>query len=258
MSKKNQPNFVKDLSIGAFSGGVVSFATYTAEFYGKNHHQFVYKKIGFSNYLNQNLRNILLPMLPVSCNFAFKELFKQFLPSFDPQNQFVKFSMVQFFCGGLAGATYTSLYHPLNFLRNNSDTKKKIGLEKYFRGYKGLGLSLSTIIPYRATFFGFYDSFREKNQHKNDLGMKGILKKYLIAQISVILAIKAQTPFIIMNSQLHYQRSKDSKITYREVFNNTFNRCGLIGMFRGGISRYCIPPAFTLVLFDQIQGFLSK
>lgn len=51
------------------------------------------------------------------------------------------------------------------------------------------GVSVMGIIPYRGVYFGMYDSLKEKNPYKKDLGIVGVASKFAVAQVRYFLFV---------------------------------------------------------------------
>merc|ERR1712054_623877 len=107
--------------------------------------------------------------------------------------------MINMASGGLAGAGSLMIVYPLDYARTRlaSDVgsgkaqfnglfdciKKTVSAGGLGALYNGFGVSVVGIIPYRGVYFGLYDSLRERNPFKNDLGVKGVLSKFAVAQV---------------------------------------------------------------------------
>merc|ERR1719399_1686978 len=74
--------------------------------------------------------------------------------------------------------------------------------------YNGFGVSVMGIIPYRGVYFGLYDTARQMNPYKNDVGMIGIASKFAIAQSVAIAAGYASYPFDTVRRRLQMQSEK--------------------------------------------------
>jgi Mitochondrial carrier protein len=66
-------------------------------------------------------------------------------------------------------------------------------------------VSVLGIIPYRGVYFGLYDTLREQNPFKDDLGVVGIASKFVSAQISAIAAGYASYPLDTVRRRLQMQ-----------------------------------------------------
>jgi solute carrier family 25 (adenine nucleotide translocator) protein 4/5/6/31 len=182
--------------------------------------------------------------------------------------------------GGLAGAGSLCVVYPLDYARTRlaSDvgsgkaTFNGLGdcLVKTARGpsgfmslYNGFGVSVLGIIPYRGVYFGMYDSMREKNPYKNDLGAAGILSKFACAQTTAITAGYASYPFDTIRRRLQMQAEKPkSEWIYKgtvDCFVKVAKDEGMGAMFKGSGANALrtVGSALVLVLYDQLQGMIK-
>lgn len=67
------------------------------------------------------------------------------------------------------------------------------------------GVSVVGIIPYRGVYFGLYDTLREKNPYKDELGAVGLASKFVIAQTTALAAGYAAYPFDTVRRRLQLQ-----------------------------------------------------
>jgi len=235
---------------------------------------------GFWAFWRGNFTNIIRYFPTQAFNFAFKDAIKKLFPRYDPKTQFGMFFLVQMASGGLAGAGSLCIVYPLDYARTRlaSDVGKG---QRDFNGladclkktasgprgilglYNGFGVSVAGIIPYRGVYFGLYDSLREKNPYKNDLGVMGILSKFAAAQSTAIAAGYASYPFDTVRRRLQMQSEKPKE---QWVYSGTFN-CftkvlkeeGWNALFKGAGANALrtVGSALVLVFYDQLQGMLG-
>jgi solute carrier family 25 (adenine nucleotide translocator) protein 4/5/6/31 len=235
---------------------------------------------GFLAFWRGNFTNIIRYFPTQAFNFAFKDSIKKLFPRYDPKTQFGSFFLVQMASGGLAGAGSLCIVYPLDYARTRlaSDVGtgtrdfKGLGdcLVKTARGpkgilglYNGFGVSVAGIIPYRGVYFGLYDSLREKNPYKNDLGLVGIASKFAVAQSTAIAAGYASYPFDTVRRRLQMQSEKPKE---KWIYKGTFDCAGKIlreegitALFKGAGANALrtVGSAMVLVFYDQLQGMLG-
>jgi len=182
--------------------------------------------------------------------------------------------------GGLAGAGSLCVVYPLDYARTRlaSDVGtgkrdfKGLGdcLVKTARGpsgflglYNGFGVSVAGIIPYRGVYFGLYDSLREKNPWKRDLGVIGVMSKFGVAQTTAIAAGYASYPFDTVRRRLQMQSEKPKdQWVYKgtmDCFTKILKEEGTAALFKGAGANALrtVGSALVLVLYDQLQGMLG-
>jgi len=235
---------------------------------------------GFLAFWRGNFTNVIRYFPTQAFNFAFKDSIKKVFPRYDPKTQFGVFFLVQMASGGLAGAGSLCLVYPLDYARTRlaSDVGsgkrdfKGLGdcLVKTARGpsgfmglYNGFGVSVAGIIPYRGVYFGLYDSLREKNPWKRDLGVAGILSKFAVAQTTAIAAGYASYPFDTVRRRLQMQSEKPKdQWLYSGSFDcltKILKEEGSKALFKGAGANALrtVGSALVLVLYDQLQGIFG-
>jgi solute carrier family 25 (adenine nucleotide translocator) protein 4/5/6/31 len=235
---------------------------------------------GFLSFWRGNFTNIIRYFPTQAFNFAFKDTIKGLFPKTNPKTEFTKFFLINIASGGLAGAGSLCIVYPLDYARTRlaSDVGtgqrdfKGLGdcLLKTARGprgplalYNGFGVSVIGIIPYRGAYFGLYDSLREKNPWKNDLGVLGLLSKFAVAQTAAIAAGYASYPFDTVRRRLQMQSEKPKEQwAYKntgDCFAKIFKTEGFRAFFKGAGANALrtVGSALVLVLYDQLQGMLG-
>jgi len=182
--------------------------------------------------------------------------------------------------GGLAGAGSLCIVYPLDYARTRlaSDVgtgKKDFNglwdcLSKTSKGprgvlglYNGFGVSVAGIIPYRGVYFGLYYSLREKNPYKNDLGVNGIVSKFIVAQTTAIAAGYASYPFDTVRRRLQMQseKPKDQWVyaNSADCLKKVIRDEGMNALFKGAGANALrtVGSALVLVFYDQLQGLLG-
>jgi len=240
----------------------------------------VTREQGIAAFWRGNLTNVIRYVPTQAFNFAFKDIIKKIFPRYNPKEEFGKFFLVQMASGGLAGAGCLTIVYPLDYARTRLASDVGSGardfnglldcLVKTSKGpkgplalYNGFGVSVVGIIPYRGVYFGMYDSLRERNPFKNDLGVKGVLSKFAVAQVTAITAGYASYPFDTVRRRLQMQSEKPKeKWVYRgtaHCFGKVLKDEGITSFFKGAGANALrtVGSAMVLVLYDQFQGLLS-
>jgi len=241
----------------------------------------VYQEQGLGAFWRGNVTNCIRYFPTQAFNFAFKDSIKKLFPKADPKKEFGKFFAINMASGGLAGAGSLCFVYPLDYARTRlaSDvgsgkaTFNGLGdcLVKTAKGpsgvlglYNGFGVSVIGIIPYRGVYFGMYDTLREKNPYKHDLGIVGITSKFACAQATAITAGYASYPFDTIRRRLQMQAEKPkSEWIYKgtiDCFVKVARDEGMGAMFKGAGANALrtVGSALVLVLYDQLQGMIKQ
>lgn len=240
----------------------------------------VYREQGFISFWRGNFTNIIRYFPTQAFNFAFKDSIKKLFPKTDPKKEFGKFFLINMASGGLAGAGSLLIVYPLDYARTRLASDVGTG-KRDFKGladclvktasgsrgvlglYNGFGVSVIGIIPYRGVYFGLFDSLREKNPYKNDLGLVGIVSKFGIAQFTAICAGYASYPLDTVRRRLQMQSEKPKeKWAYKgtlDCFSKIAKNEGTGAFFKGAGANAIrtIGSALVLVLYDQFKGMLG-
>jgi solute carrier family 25 (adenine nucleotide translocator) protein 4/5/6/31 len=240
----------------------------------------VYSEQGMLSFWRGNFTNVIRYFPTQAFNFAFKDSIKKLFPKYDAKKEFGKFFLVNMASGGLAGAGSLVIVYPLDYARTRLASDVGTG-KRDFKGlgdclvktatgpkgplalYNGFGVSVAGIIPYRGVYFGLYDSLREKNPFKNDLGVLGILSKFAVAQFTAITAGYASYPFDTVRRRLQMQSEKPKEQwIYRgtaDCFSKIATTEGPSAFFKGAGANALrtVGSALVLVLYDQFKGILG-
>jgi len=240
----------------------------------------VFNEQGFWAFWRGNFTNIIRYFPTQAFNFAFKDTFKNLFPRYDPNTQFGMFFLANMASGGLAGAGSLCIVYPLDYARTRlaSDVGtgkrdfKGLGdcLVKTARGeqgimglYNGFGVSVLGIIPYRGVYFGLYDSLREKNPYKRDVGVMGFVSKFAVAQFTAIMAGYASYPFDTVRRRLQMQSEKPREAwVYKgtvDCLGQVVRQEGVTALFKGAGANALrtVGSALVLVLYDQFKMILN-
>eukprot|EP01080_Neovahlkampfia_damariscottae_P009871 gene9871-2193_t len=240
----------------------------------------VYAEQGLGAFWRGNFTNVIRYFPTQAFNFAFKDTIKKLFPKYSPKEEFGKFFLVQLASGGLAGAGSLCIVYPLDYARTRLASDVGSGkrdfnglwdcLKKTSQGpkgvlglYNGFGVSVMGIIPYRGVYFGLFDSLREKNPYKKDLGIKGILSKFVVAQFTAIAAGYASYPLDTVRRRLQMQSEKPKEQWIYKGAMHGFAKIakdeGVTALFKGAGANALrtVGSALVLVLYDQIQGMIA-
>lgn len=240
----------------------------------------VYSEQGFASFWRGNFTNVIRYFPTQAFNFAFKDSIKKLFPRADPKKEFGKFFLINMASGGLAGAGSLMIVYPLDYARTRlaSDVgkgkrdfdglldclkKTASGPKGLLALYNGFGVSVIGIIPYRGVYFGMYDSLREMNPFKNDLGLVGWLSKFGVAQVTAIAAGYASYPFDTVRRRLQMQSEKPKEQwAYKntmDCFGKILANEGPVAFFKGAGANALrtVGSALVLVMYDQFQQMLG-
>jgi len=223
-----------------------------------------------------NFTNVMRYFPTQALNFAFKDTYKDMLM---PKGK--KFSGLEglarnLMSGGLAGASSLVFVYPLDLARTllSTDKKSETGEKKYkglghvlkltysnggIRGlYKGFNISVVGIIPYRAVYFGGYDTLKGMFLGNDS----GFFAKWLVAQTNTILAQFITYPIDTVRRTLMKSGEKDHKGVASRQFKNTWecfiwllkNR-GVKGIYGGSLANTwrATGAALCMVFYETIQ-----
>ncbi len=177
-----------------------------------------------------NFANVIRYFPTQALNFAFKDKYKSyFLTGVNPDEHFFKFFLGNIAAGGLAGATSMLFVYPLDFARTRLGADVGKGAkERQFSGlvdclskirksegipglYRGLPVSIIGIIPYRASYFGLFDTGKRYLPGVNE----HILIKFVFAQCVTTLSGLLSYPFDTVRRRMMMQSGKKaSEIQY--------------------------------------------
>jgi solute carrier family 25 (adenine nucleotide translocator) protein 4/5/6/31 len=233
---------------------------------------------GVVSFWRGNFTNVIRYFPTQAFNFAFKDSIKKLFPKYNPKKEFGMFFLVNMASGGLAGAGSLCIVYPLDYARTRlasdvgkgtpefaglADCLRKTAAKGPLALYNGFGVSVVGIIPYRGVYFGIFDSMREKNPWRNDLGVLGIASKFGIAQFTAIAAGYASYPFDTVRRRLQMQSNKPREqwiySSTVDCFSKVWKKEGTTAFFKGAGANALrtVGSALVLVLYDQIKLFLG-
>jgi len=224
-----------------------------------------------------NFTNVMRYFPTQALNFAFKDTYKDMLT---PKG--VKFTGIEgltrnLAAGGLAGASSLIFVYPLDLARTllSTDKKSDKGEKKYkglshvlkhtyseggVRGlYRGFNVSVVGIIPYRAVYFGGYDTLKAMFLGNDS----SFFAKWFVAQSNTILAQFITYPIDTVRRTMMKAGEKDHKgIVKIPPFKNTWecfvwllkNR-GVRGIYGGSLANTwrATGAALCMVFYETIQ-----
>ena len=228
---------------------------------------------GFWTLWRGNGINLIRYFPTQSLNFAFKDVFKQiFFPSAGNGQSIgrLDYALRNMASGGAAGATALLALYPLDLARTRitSDIGKKsatryVGLRDCLRQvyateggiralYRGVGIAMCGIVPYRAVYFGGYDN----------------LKRFVIpdppSRVDLFFAAQATTfsaqitayPFDTVRRHMHLRGGGTDRLytSSSDCIRKIWSQSRAIGFYRGFLasSLRSFGGAISLVLFDEI------
>ncbi|KAI8915563.1 mitochondrial carrier domain-containing protein [Gorgonomyces haynaldii] len=235
---------------------------------------------GVASFWRGNLTNCIRYFPTQALNLASKDSIKGLFPKYNPKKEFWPFFAVNLASGGLAGAFSLSFVYPLDYARTRlaSDVgkgkrqfnglwdclvKTANGPKGFFSLYQGFGVSVAGIIPYRGVQFGLNDTIKGLNPYDKEVTVRGIVSKWLGAQVSVIASSYVTYPFDTVRRRLQMQAEKPinerlysgaadclAKIIKNEGPKALFKGAGA-NILRG------FGAALVLVLYGEAQAILK-
>jgi len=221
--------------------------------------------------------NIIRYFPAQALNFAFKDVYKQvFMPRLGSDRQIsnLDYALRNMACGGAAGMTSLLAVYPLDLARTRvtSDIGKKNtryrGLLHCLRDvyateggvralYRGIGISLCGIVPYRAVYFGGYDNIKRFLISSDPSTMD----LFVAAQFTTFSAQIAAYPFDTVRRHMHLRGGGHDRL-YSSSFDcirKIWSSSGGWGFYRGFLpsSLRSFGGAVSLVLYDQVSKRLK-
>lgn len=167
------------------------------------------KEEGVKELWRGNMANIVRYFPTQALNFAFKDFYKTVLPKADSKAEPWRVALTNIVSGGLAGGTSLLVVYPLDFARTRLgadlgkgagerqfngifDVMKKVSKSDGVKGlYRGMTISVLGIIPYRAAYFGLYDTGKRYLPMVNE----NLALKFAFAQTVTSIAGLVSYPF---------------------------------------------------------------
>lgn len=227
--------------------------------------------------------NVLRYFPTQALNFAFKDTYNDLLMP-NPRSSYSYWEQFGrgLLAGGAAGATALPFVFPLDLCRTrlSTDQKDAQGKRRYtglrhvaaeavktngFRGlYKGFGIAMVGIVPYRAIYFGGYDTL--KSLFLSDERKHSFAWKWAISQTNTILAQYIVYPYDTTKRTMMKNGEVQADGTVRRAYRNTFEciadikrTSGLRGFYRGALANTfrATGAALCMALYDTFQDLLK-
>lgn len=236
------------------------------------------KEEGLLSLWRGNLPNVIRYFPNQALNFAFKDYFKSIFPIYNSKQNFWKFLLVNCLSGGMASALSLFICQPIDMvrIRLSVDNKNNIGNRQFsgswdcikkiykvegLRGiYRGATISCIGIFPYRAFYFGFYDTAKERLLKGNN----SFLYKWLLAQSFTIIAGLCFYPLDTVRRRIMIESGKPKHL---KIYKNSFHCIykiikeeGYFGMYKGYMTNAIktIGSSVILVLYDELKKTVKK
>jgi len=229
---------------------------------------------GFLSFWRGNMTSVSRYFIVQALNFAFKEAYKPYLKGGE-HSGFVRKLTTNLVSGGAAGVSSMIITYPLDFgrtrlaadiggstkeqrqFRGLFDCLRKIAAKDGIQGlYRGISLSVPTVIVFRSTYFGMYDTAKEMLDPERN----SIVLSWAIAQATTTAAGLLCYPMdtvrrrMVMQSgldpsQRHYSNAIDcwKKMFMTEGGVRAFYKGAVANVFRG------MGGAMVLIMYDEIK-----
>lgn len=238
----------------------------------------VAREEGVQSLWRGNFVNVLRYFPTQALNFAFKDYYKQLFGGHDPDKNFWKFFAGNVAAGGAAGATSLCFVYSLDMARTRlaadvgkgpgerqfaglGDCLKKLYSADGIRGlYRGFGISVAGIIPYRAAYFGLFDT----GKRKLTWVQKSLIIKFLFAQFCTTSSGLLSYPFDTVRRRMMMDSGRSaSEKMYKntpDCFKQILAKEGPKAFFKGALSNIFrgVGASLVLVLYDELKKMVSK
>ncbi|XP_008147864.1 ADP/ATP translocase 3-like [Eptesicus fuscus] len=236
------------------------------------------KEQGVLSFWRGNLANVIYYFPTQALNFAFNDRYKQvFLGGVDKRTQFWRYFAGNLASGGAAGVTALCFVYPLDFARTRlaADVGKseaerefkglghclvKISKSDGIRGlYQGFSISAPSIVFYRATYFGLYNTAKDMLPERMDMH---ILVSWVIAQSVTALAGFVSYPLDTVRRRMMMQSGrKGADILYRGAVHcgqKIFKEEGCKAFYKGAWCNVLrgMGGGFVLFLYDEVKKII--
>jgi len=228
---------------------------------------------GFLSFWRGNMTSVSRYFIVQALNFAFKEAYKPYLTG-TGDSGFLRTLTTNLASGGAAGVSSMVITYPLDFGRTRLaadiggpkhqrqfsglfDCLRKVAAKDGIGGmYRGISLSVPTVLVFRSTYFGMYDTAKQMLDPERN----SIVLSWAIAQVTTTAAGLLCYPMdtvrrrMVMQSgldpsQRHYQSAIDcwNKMYRNEGGVSAFYKGAVANVFRG------MGGAMVLILYDEIK-----
>uniref|UniRef100_H2YEW9 ADP/ATP translocase n=1 Tax=Ciona savignyi TaxID=51511 RepID=H2YEW9_CIOSA len=235
------------------------------------------KEQGVLSYWRGNLTNVYRYFFAQALNFAFRDLYKGYIGPSTKDNNFWRVFGLNMLCGGAAGVSSMCITYPLDFARTRLSADVGIGNSRQFNGlmhcmrsvastegitglYKGLSLSIPTVIVYRATYFGAFDTAKSMLAAPNSTPL---VLTWVIAQTSTTLAGLICYPLDTVRRRMVMQAGRATEERHyknaAECWVKMYRKeGGLKSFYKGSLSNVIrgMGSALVLVLYDEVKQII--
>merc|ERR1711981_532593 len=180
-------------------------------------------ELGASSLWRGNVANCIRYVPTAACNLMFKDTFKRMFPTYNKDTQFGMFALTQIASGAFAGGVTNTIVYPLIYVRTVLGAD--LGKVKKYNGmadcimktakeggvlslYNGIGPSTIGIVVYRGAQFGLQDIIKAFNPYQKEFSTRGIVSKFIVAQIAVSVSGIAAYPFDTLQRRPQIEASK--------------------------------------------------
>lgn len=240
---------------------------------------------GFWSLWRGNGTNVLRYFPTQALNFAFKDQYKaMFLPKGSKGYSYYELAARNMLAGGAAGGTSLAFVYPMDLARTR--LSGDIGKVKVYKGfgdviskvyknegglpalYRGFVLSVAGIIPYRAVYFGGYDTL--KSIFLSADSNPSFWKKWFVSQVNTTFAQYLTYPIDTVRRRLMLKGEAAKKaaggkppVVYRNAFHCAqviVKEEGVGGLFKGAWANTirATGGALCIVFYDELKEFLAK
>jgi len=236
-------------------------------------------ELGATSLWRGNVANCVRYVPTAACNLMFKDTIKGLFPKANPKTEFGKFAVVQVASGSAAGGLTNTIVYPLIYVRTVLGAD--LGKVKKYNGmadcimktakeggvlslYNGIGPSTIGIVVYRGAQFGLQDIIKAFNPYQKEFSTRGIVSKFIVAQIAVSVSGIAAYPFDTLQRRLQIEASKPkSEQIYTgmaDCFGKILKAEGPGGFFKGALANILrgTGAAIVLVLYDEIMNAVER
>eukprot|EP01095_Lingulamoeba_sp_RSL-Kostka_P017573 TRINITY_DN9235_c0_g1_i2.p1 TRINITY_DN9235_c0_g1~~TRINITY_DN9235_c0_g1_i2.p1 ORF type:complete len:298 (+),score=86.77 TRINITY_DN9235_c0_g1_i2:31-894(+) len=238
---------------------------------------------GFLSLWRGNLVNVIRYFPNQALNFAFKDVYQNIFSNtifFNESNSSItRITIKNLLAGGLAGATSLALTYPLELIRTRmgADVSGKNQTRLYggsiskcakqiykteggIKGlYRGFGMSVAIVFPYRGLYFGGYDT--AKTLLLTDPKTAPFYQLWMISQVITISAQYVLYPFDTIRRRLQLNGGSDRVYDgYRDCCKKILKNEGLGGFYKGALANSVRASggALVLVLVDKLKFLFQQ
>merc|ERR1712072_336110 len=236
-------------------------------------------ELGATSLWRGNVANCIRYVPTAACNLMFKDTIKGLFPKVNKDKEFGKFAAVQIASGSAAGGLTNTIVYPLIYVRTVLGAD--LGKVKKYNGmadcimktakeggvlslYNGIGPSTIGIVVYRGAQFGLQDIIKAFNSYQKEFSTRGIVSKFIVAQIAVSVSGIAAYPFDTLQRRLQIEASKPKS---EQIYTGMADCAAKIlkaegpgGFFKGALANILrgTGAAIVLVLYDEIMNAVER